>query len=59
MKGFKITCIGCGKETIYTQGNYDLDKDNDNIDICIVTYDRELAIVCDCGNDIDETYKGE
>ncbi len=53
MDGFRIICLKCGKETLVTQGEYKIEKDNDAIDIDSTDYDGAVSIWCDCGNDID------
>lgn len=45
MKGFKITCLKCGNETVFAER---FDTDNDIISVYASRYDGEIEILCDC-----------
>ena len=51
MSGFKIICLKCGKEVVFTQDT--ICKDN-GIVIYAAGYDGEIAIRCDCGNAVED-----
>jgi len=50
---FKITCMKCGEETIFTQGEHRIDSDNNNIDWGATGYGGEVGMWCGCTNNID------
>lgn len=56
MKGFKVKCLQCGNETIYTQGGSHMAKDNDEVDVLPSGYDGQITIICECGNEIEDEY---
>lgn len=56
MKGFKMICMNCGKETINTQGDGKWIRDNENISIAFG--DKEIAIYCKCFLEISTLCKG-
>jgi hypothetical protein len=44
MKGFKVICLECGRETIFTES-----QDNQDINI-FGGQEGSSAIICDCNN---------
>lgn len=54
MKGFTIKCNECGKETIYINGKSFMETDNSNVTITPNGYGGEVAIICDCGQKIQD-----
>ena len=47
MEGFKVTCLECGKETVFTDT-----QDNHDINI-FGGQEGSAAIICDCDNRAD------
>lgn len=55
LNGFKVICLACGKETVFTQDQHGhiFKRDNDIIDFILIGYNGEMAITCDCGVTIE------
>lgn len=52
-KGFKIICLNCGRETIFTPDDMNSETDNQNIGVYPYDYDGGIQISCDCGYDLN------
>lgn len=56
MKGFKIICNKCEKESIIQQRNDDIDiKGSIKIEYWDRHYDaNEISFICECGNKVED-----
>lgn len=53
-EGFKVTCLKCGKETIFKQDGHLVETNNEVISVYATSYDGDIGIGCDCGNKTEE-----